>query len=198
MITLSYLMQDASDLSDSVAGLDDPGVMDTFYTGLDRVRDHLVSLLREAQPGGVHNQMCYHFQVASSLLMALLDGLAVYIEKKLAIPPTRGIVYWAGANTFLDPRFAGLRAIRERTTEYIIKGGITARSLRNFAKHYLPWVPLSDCRGGPWDLRFPINSTTKSGPILQGLLFPLFNDAREACNVLANHLGQQVREVQPL
>jgi hypothetical protein len=198
MLTLSCLMQEADDLFDPVAGLNDPGVMASSYTGLDKIRDHLVSLLRETQPGGLHDQMCYHFQVATSLLMALFDGLAVYVEKKLATSPAPGIVYWAGTDTFLDPRFAELKAIREQTADYIIKGGITAKSLRNLAKHYLPRLPLADCTGAAWDLRFPINSSTKSGPVMKGLLFPLFNDARKACNVLAKHLGQDVREVQPL
>lgn len=136
-----------------------------------------------------------YFQTGTGLLMALLDGMAVYVEKKVAVPPASGRVYWAGATTFIDPRFAALRAIQRRTTDYVIKGGITANTLRNFSKHYLPWVPLSGHAGdGMFDIMFPIDPVTKSGPVLSGLLFPLFDDAREAYLALGRLLGQNAEE----
>jgi hypothetical protein len=195
---LRYLLQDAEDLFDPVAGLNNPGVMTSFHTGLSRTREHLLNALREAQPGGNHEMLCYQFQVGTTLLVALLDGMAVYVEKKVATPPLNGRVYWTGAVTFLDPRFAELRAIQQRTTEYIIKGGISVNSIRNLVKHYLPWLPLSDATGGSWDIRFPIDSTHKSGPLLSGLLFPLFNDARDAYAALGRLIGQAPLDIASL
>lgn len=198
IMMISYFLQDAEDLLDPLAGLNDPGVIASFYTGLSRAREHLMNAFREAQPGGNHELLCYHFQVGTGLLVALLDGMAVYVEKKVADPPIQGRVYWAGANTFLDPRFAELRSIQQRTTEYIIKGGITVNSLRNLAKHYLPWLPLSDATSGSWDIRFPINATHKSGPVLKGLLFPLFNDACESYIAFGRLIGQTPLGITPL
>jgi hypothetical protein len=63
--------------------------------------------------------------------------MAVYVEKVSSDPP-RGVVYWQD-ETFIDPRFQALRVVAADECVYIIKGGITARSLRNFSKHYLPW-----------------------------------------------------------
>jgi hypothetical protein len=67
--------------------------------------------------------------------------MAVYVEKRCRPRPS-GVVYWQDEKTFIDPRFQALRVVKQRTCDYIIKGGITARSLRNFSKHYLPWLPL--------------------------------------------------------
>ena len=186
MLSLLYF-QEAEDLFDPVANLMDAGVVASFHTALVRTREHLVCAAKEAQPGGSHPDLCYHFQVGTMLLMSFLDGLAVYVEKKIAVPTTQQIVYWASHTTFVDPRFSKLRAIQQRTKEYIIKGGITANTLRNFSKHYLPWIKLSDCsENGGWDIRFPITPTDKSGPLLDGLLYPLFNDAVSAYIELAN------------
>lgn len=196
---LAYLLQDAQDIFDPIAGMNDPGVMRSFNMGLSRIREHLVDARRAALPSGCHETLCYHFHVGTALLTALLDGMAVYVEKKVAVPGAPGLVYWASETTFIDPRFVELRKIQQRTKEYIIKGGITAQTLRNFAKHYLPWLPLSDATpGGTWDIRFPINNTDRTGPILSGLLFPLFNDAREACVAFAQLLGQEPTLILPL
>lgn len=198
-LTLGYILhQDAGALAEPMAGLNDPGVMRSFHTGLVKAREHLVKLLTEAQPGGSHEMLCYHFQVGTSLLMAILDGMAVFVEKKVAETPTDGNVYWERTNTFLDPRFAELKAIKDRTAEYIIKGGITVNSLRNLAKHYLPWVPLSDCSGGTWDIRFPLTQTDKSGPVIKGLLLPVFNDAVAAYAALGKLINQDVIRVHTL
>jgi len=199
MLTVAYF-QDADDLFDPVAGLNDPGVVASFRTGLRHARELLMNARIKAQPGGVHEEMCFYFQAGTGLLMALLDGMAVYVEKKVAVPSASGRVCWAGATTFVDPRFATLRAIQRRTTQYVLKGGITANTLRNFSKHYLPWVPLSGHAGdGLFDIMFPIDPVTKSGPVLSGLLFPLFplftvNDAREAYLALGRLLGQTCDE----
>lgn len=151
MLTTTYLLQDATDLFDPIAGLNDMGVIKSFHTGLVRTRGHLLNIKKEAC-GGSHEEMCYHFHVGASLLMAVFDGMAVYVEKKLSSEPSSGVVYWQGEKTFIDPRFQTLRVIKQRTCDYIIKGGITASSLRNFSKHYLPWLPLSDATsGGVWD-----------------------------------------------
>ena len=198
MLTLCYfLAQDAEAMFDTVAGLNDSGVIGSFDLALRRIREHAVAALREAE-GGDHAALCYHFHAAASLLMATLDGLAVYVEKKVQDPPTKGIVYWHSA--FVDPRFRALRAIRDRTNAYIIKGGIDARALRNFAKHYLPWVHLAaiDPTSGKYDIMFPTGGATpaglpeRSGPVLRGLLVPLFNDACAAVRELGALIDQPV------
>jgi len=183
--------QTAEDLFGAVAGLNAEGVVESFSAALARARRHLVDAVRCAAPGGTHGDLCYHLHVGASLLFALLDGLAVFVEKKLAQPPTGGRIYWAGAATFLDPRFGRLRAIQERTASYALRGGITADTLRNFAKHYLPWIHLTSMgRDGSWDARFPIGDDgSASGPLLHGLLFPIFDDACEACRELAHLCG---------
>ena len=198
-------LQDADDLFDPVAGLNDLGVVRSFRMGMVHTREHLVAALRLAQPGGCHDTLCYNFQVGTALLVALLDGMAVYVEKKLAVPPgQQGAVYWARHTTFIDPRFAELRAIQQRTNGYIIRGGITVNTLRNLAKHYLPWLPLSGTSARvadePWDVRFPLDAakTTLSGPVLSGLLFPLFNDACDACAAFGRLVGQEVGVIQRL
>lgn len=182
---------------DAVAGLNDAGVISSFHTALRHTREHVVSAMREAQ-GDDHAAMCYHFHVGTSLLMATLDGLAVYVEKKVQDPPARGVVYWHKA--FVDPRFSALLAIRDRTNNYIIKGGIDVHALRNFAKHYLPWVRLAavDTASAQYDIMFPVGATEKSGPVLRGLLVPLFNDACAAVRELGALIGQPVPHVYAL
>ena len=201
MLTLGFLLQDADDLFDPVAGLNDEGLMRSFHTALDRTRAHLLSALRAAQPGGDHEDMCYNLHVGTSLMMAFFDGLAVYVEKKVACPPAAGPVYWDRPTTFIDPRFAELLAIKERTAERVLKGGISARSLRNFVKHYLPWVRLSGVArgGGEHDVLFPLGRAgDASGPVIRGLLFPLFNDARDACVAFGKVVGAAALPVHPL
>ena len=114
MLSIAYF-QEAEDLFEPVAALNDPGVMASFRTGLCYTRQLLVKTRTKAQPGGVHEDMCFYFQTGTAQLMALLDGMAVYVEKKIAVPPTSGRIYWANANTFLDPRFQDLRVIQQRT-----------------------------------------------------------------------------------
>lgn len=193
-------LQNAGDLFDPVANLNKEGIIHSFHAALTRVREQLILCRTAAQPGGSYEDMCFYFQVATCLVMSFLDGLAVYAEKKLAPCPKPGIVYWASDSTFIDPIFANIRAIQERTKSYIIKGGITANTLRNFAKHYLPWLPIAstDQHQNIWDIRFQIDSTTYTGPVLTGLLFPLFNDAREAYVALAALANVPSKQVHPL
>jgi hypothetical protein len=192
---MPLFLQDAVELFDAVAGLNPHGVLASFASALGHVRDHLVAAVRYASPsaGAEHGELCYHVQAGTSLLFAMLDGLAVFVELKLQGGPGPGTrpIYWSGATTFLDPRFAGLRAIQQRTLSYAIRGGITAQTLCNFAKHYLPWLHLASVdRDGTWDVRFPLgNQGHASGPLLHGLLFPLFDDARAACVELAGVMG---------
>lgn len=204
MLTLRYfLTQDAQDMFDAVAGLNDPGVIASFDQALRRVREHVVAAMREAG-GDSHTQLCYHFHVGTSLLMATLDGLAVYVEKKVQDPPAGGVVYWRTA--FVDPRFHALRAIRDRTNRLVIQGGIDANALRNFAKHYLPWLHLAalDPESRMYDIMFPTGSVDeagqpeRSGPVLRGLLAPLFNDACEAVRELGALIHQPVPHIHAL
>ena len=211
MLTLQFLMQEANDLFEPVAGLNDSGLMLSFFTALDRTRVHLLSALKAAQPGGgagyaggqqsLHEDMCYNFHVGTSMLMAFFDGLAVYVEKKVAHTSADGSVYWDGHTTFIDSRFAELYQIKQRTTERVLKGGISAKSLRNFVKHYLPWVRLSGMpRGGnEYDILFPLDQAgNTSGPVLRGLLFPLFNDARDAYIAFGKIIDTTALPVHPL
>ncbi len=193
MIPIAYFTQSPQDLFEPPAGLNPEGVAKSYHNGLLRAREHIVSLIAEAQPGGSHEKVCYHLQVGTSILMSLFDGLAVYVEKKLSDPPAEGIVHWKGARTFVDPRFADLRMIQQRTEGYIIKGGVTADTLRNFAMHYLPWMPLTDNSSGSWDIAFPMGSSTdtKTGPVIKDLLRPLFNDFCQAYAVLCSLLKVQ-------
>lgn len=197
------LLQGAEDLFDPIAGLNSPGVLASFRTALTHSRAHIARALQLVCSGGNHEDICYEFQAGTSLLMALFDGIAVYVERKVASsPPPPGPghkpIYWAAASTFSDPRFDGLCTIKVRTSDYIIKGGITANSLRNFAKHYLPWVPLASIGpDGFWDIRFPLDAAgARSGPVLRGLLCPLFGDARAACIELGNLLGQDTSSIE--
>eukprot|EP00798_Chlamydomonas_sp_ICE-L_P009306 gene9306-16440_t len=188
----------AGDLFETVAGLNDPCVIRSFHNALRHIRSHLMAAAAAALPGCSHDDLCYNFQTGTALLVALLDGIAVYVEKKMQVPPASADVYWDRERTFLDPKFAELRAIKERTNENIIKGGVTANSLRNFSKHYIPWLLLSNNTYGHWDISFPVDATTRTGPVLRGLLFPLFNDACDACDELGRLLNQMPEAIERL
>ena len=202
MLTLSYFVmpQTAEDLFTTVAGLNNAGVMASFRAGLCSTREHMVSALAEVLPGGDHETLCYHFQVSCSLLMSILDGIAVFVAKKVAVPPMAGIVYWKDARTFVDPRFAELQGVQQATVDRVIKGGISADALRNFAKHYMPWIVLASMGTGDtsWDVRFPIDGNLKSGPVIKGLRCPLFNDACNAYYALGQLLGVDTTVVIPM
>lgn len=195
----------AEDLFDPVAYLNDAGVVNSFKVALEKTRHHL-SEGADAAAKLKYEDMTYHFQVGTQLLMALFDGLAVYVEKKLKTKSTPGNIYWAREKTFSSPEHVGLKQIKERTQERRIEGDITADALRNFAKHYLPWLDLpSGGRGGIDDIRFKrkvvsdgIETVVTSGPVFRGLLHPLFNDARDAVAVLAKLLKKEVVLVEKL
>jgi hypothetical protein len=107
-----------------------PGYGIAYHDGLMRVRHHIVSLSRAVQPGGSHDEECYHFYAGTGLLMSLFDGIAVYVEKK---PGAR----WSNSDF---PRFASMRAIQQRTEHYMVEGGVTADTLRDVSRQYLPWI----------------------------------------------------------
>ena len=144
MLTLSDFLHPPPDARvDVVAGIDDPTVMKSYHTALSHIRMHLKAVaIYATTPGYSHHDMCYNFHVATSLLIAILDGLALYVEKKLQQPPAEGNVGWDGPATFIDPRFAELRAIKDRTARNIIPGGLTLKALRNLT-----------CRGFSTSLR---------------------------------------------
>ena len=89
--------------------------------------------------------------------------MAVFVEKTIASPPNNKMVYWHDEkNVFVDPRFTALKIIRDRTNWYIIKmikGGITANTLRNLFRHYLPFLslPSSDKLNNRFDITFYCN-----------------------------------------
>lgn len=103
---------------------------------------------------------------------------------------------------FVHERFSVLKEIRDRTNTYLLKGGINVKAVRNFSKHYLPWLPLPavDPITCQFDIQFYIDSanTIRSGPILSGLLFPLFNDACDAYREIANLINQRIASIAPL
>ena len=143
MLTLQYFLSpNAEWLFGGVAEMNEPGVADSFHSALQHTRKHIVEAVRNARTLDHHN-LCYNFQACSSLLMATLDGMAVYVEKCIASPANSGRIYWADERAvFVDPRFQALKEIRDRTNGYIIKGGVDAHALRNFSKHYLPWLDV--------------------------------------------------------
>jgi hypothetical protein len=191
MIPAAYFCTKATDLFDTVAGLNDQGVSDSFRAALLHVRRHFVDALKDASPGGSHDQLRYNFHIGTSLLMSTLDGLAVYVEMKVKSPPSVERIYWDSESTFIDPRFFKLRQIREKTSQLIIPGSLDVSAIRSVAKHYLPWVNIASMENGNWDIRFPLSSTQKTGPVLRGLLFPLFDLACAAYYELAKLLGQE-------
>lgn len=203
MLTLQYfLSQDAEWLFGDVAGMNTPGVADSFHSALQHTRRHIVEAVRNARTLDHHN-LCYNFQAGTSLLMATLDGMAVYVEKCIASPANSGRVYWADERAvFVDPRFQALKEIRDRTNGYIIKGGVDANALRNFSKHYLPWLDVifKDPVTNEDDILFYIDRTKdmRTGPILRGLLFPLFDDACKAYYEIAALLDQPAKNIHPL
>lgn len=191
MLTLSYFMQQAGDLFGD-QHLNNPGVIASFRRCLSKTREHIVRTIELANGHGSHEDLCYNFHVGTMLLMSFFDGLAVYVQKKLAPVPTTGIVYWHNATTFSDPMFAELLVIKDRTNNYIITGGVTAATLRNYSKHYLPCLRLPMVVGnGNVDVHFKINENQFTGPLIQGLLTPLFNDGVNAYKALFGLMGMQ-------
>ena len=166
-----------------------PNVTTSFYVSLVRIRHQIIFLLREMLPCGNYEEMCFSFQTSISLLMSCFDAMALFIEKKISSSPCPDIVEWDNPRVFIDPKFKSLKEIRDRTSEYILKGGITMNILRNMSRYYFPWIPNSELvEDNLWDIRFTIDLHTKSGPVVRDLLVPLYNDACEAyleiCRVL--------------
>jgi hypothetical protein len=62
----------------------------------------------------------------------------------------------------------------KRTCDYIIKGGITARSLRNFSKHYLAMVAAQMLLAAVFGTCDSQSTPATNRP---GANAPLFNDA---------------------
>jgi hypothetical protein len=62
--------------------------------------------------------------------------MAVYVEKKVSSEPSSCCLLARRE----DSSIHASGATRHGADDYIIKGGITARSLRNFSKHYLAMV----------------------------------------------------------
>jgi hypothetical protein len=158
-----------------------PNVTMSFYVSLVRIRHQIIFLMREMLPSGNYDEMCFSFQTSLGLLMACFDAMALFTEKKLAPSPCPDIVEWDNPRVFIDPKFKNLKDIRDRTSEYILKGGITMNILRNMSKYYFPWIPHAESiDDNLWDIRFTIDLYTKSGPVVRELLVPLYNDACEA------------------
>ena len=172
-------------------------VMEMLENSLTNIQTHLTEALKQANSCShdAYELACYNFHAGSSLLVSTLDGLACYLEIKVANPShqqsinRRPRVTWSSA-TFSDPRFSELKRIRD-TAEARSVGPVNFNTLRTFAKHYVPLLdlPSADPRGnGKLDIRFQIpnanTSPTKTGPVLQGLLFPLLDDARAAVDVV--------------
>lgn len=162
-----------------------------------------------------YEEMVGHYTEGTQLLMSTLDGLAVYVETRIVKPPTTGKIYWDG-DVFNGPAededkgeawnasrgddFKALKEIKDRTEGYGKENGsgLTVRAFRNFAKHYLAFLPMPtlDLRQQIVDVYFPGRSGATTG--LTGLLFRVFNDAREAVFELARLLDEKVELVEEL
>ena len=202
MLTIAYFMQTTDNIfANASSHLNKEGIIKAFHHCLTKTRTHILNTKMHASCGGCYEDMCYNFHVGTMLLMSFFDGRAVYVEKTIAQPPSqRNIVYWHDESTFLDPKFSTLKTIRDNTNNYIIRGGIDTHALRNFSKHYIPCLSISTSLGdGPQDIHFHINKERVTGPILKGLVFPLFNDAvhayRELCRLMG---GTQLPDVDML
>jgi hypothetical protein len=186
-------MENQEDIFGDASQLNNDRIVHAFHHCLTKTREHLVRAIKNASGDGVYEDLCYDFHVGTMLLMSFFDGLALYVEKKLAPSPTEGTVLWHARSTFHDPKFSQLMAIKMRTNAYIIPGGITMATLCNYSKHYLPCLRLTTTYGeGPGDIHFLNTSASASatGPIISGLLKPLFNDAicayQEFCRLMKN------------
>ena len=181
------------------------GIMAAFDRMLTKIREHLEAARKEAAKGASaeHTQLCYHFQLGTSLLVATLDGLAVYVETKVADrvkPADCDEVTWADQNVFGADNLKALWDIKERTYTYSIGGNVKVSSLRNLSKHFLPLLltPSTNAKGH-WDITLPVNAVGHpSGPLLSGLLFPLFNDACDAVREVHTLLKTKASMIPPL
>lgn len=193
-------MQTFYDPFDKFAGLDKEEVLAFFHKELEQTRSHLASALHEVQTTGDHESLCYHFHISCCLLTSFLDEIATFVAKKVLDPPLPGDVYWKDDRTFKDSSLSGLQDIQRSIGRRSIKGGINASIVLNFEKHYLPLHILSeqDPRTGTWDIKFPIDGNNKSGPVLYGLMCPIFYDACAAYLELAKILRVKVKYVSPL
>lgn len=196
MLTMSYFTQSAEDTFVDASQLNSDGVMKAFHHCLTKTRAHIVSAMKNASGDGSYEDLCYNFHVGTMLLMSFFDGLAVYVEKKLAPSPNEAIVYWHASATFHDPKFSELMKIKVRTNEYIIRGGISTATLRNYSKHYLPCLRIPTMLGdGPSDIHFQITRANGTGPVISGLLKPLFNDAIRAYQALCRLTENELRRI---
>lgn len=162
----------------------DAEVVSGFHMGLCHTREHLLLALRHAYPGGSHGEMCYNLHAGVTFLMAIFDGIAMFVETRVAQPPARHLMLWENEEmTFLDPRFAALRAIQVRTNDRIILHGCAIR--REIATIFAPWQVCAEEMDDVWD----VHLSSGSRPLMRDLVFPLFNDALEALTVLYGLLG---------
>ena len=176
-----------------------PTITNSFYVSLTRIRHQVIFLLREMLPCGNYDEMCFSFQTSISLLMACFDAMAIFIEKKIASSPCPDVVFWDNPKTFIDPRFKKLKEIRDRTTEYMLKGGLTFYTLRSMSRYYFPWVPHAEMiDDNVWDIRFTIDLYTKSGPVVRDLIIPLFNDACDAYQEICKIVDITAKDIECL
>jgi len=144
--------------------MSDVEVLTAFHAGLRRTREHLWKALLEAQQGGSHGEMYYNLHAGGALLMAIFDGITT-------------------------------RAINSNVQDVV---AILDRSLKcdlpmiryDIATGFKPWKFHAEETDGVWD----VHETLGSGPVLRGLVFPLFNYAVEALKILYGLVGLEDKE----
>jgi len=140
-------------------------VYTAFNTGLRRTREHLLNAQLEAQPGGSHVEMSYNFHAGTAMLMAIFDGIAEHSR---------------------DQVFENLVTIQKRSLGRESNGMTMATLRQDIVTGFKPWqVRAENC---------DVSLVSGQGPLLRGLVFPLFNDAVEALAVLYGLVGLEDKE----
>lgn len=141
-------------------------VYTAFNTGLRRTREHLLNALFEAQrPDGSHVEMSYNFHAGTAMLMAIFDGIAEHSR---------------------DQVFEKLVTIQKRSLGRESNGVTMATLRQDIVTGFKPWqVRAENC---------DVSLVSGQGPLLRGLVFPLFNDAVEALAVLYGLVGLEDKD----
>ena len=137
-------------------------VLAAFHMGLRSSREHLQAALHQAYPNGSHAELSYNFYVGTALLMAIFDGMA-YSQEHV---------------------FEKLVTIQKRSLDRDINGVTMATLRQDIVSGFKPW-----CVRAEETDNCDVHLTSGSGPLLRGLVFPLFNDAVEALGVLYGLAG---------
>lgn len=144
--------------------MSDVEVLTAYHTGLRRTREHLCNALLEAQPGGSHEKMYYDLHAGGALLMAIFDGIFLRV---------------------INPSIPAVLAIQQQS----LKCDMPMFRF-DIATGFKPWKFRAEETDGVWD----VHETSGSGPVLRGLVFPLFNNTVEALKILCGLAGLEDKD----